>query len=233
VRIVLILFFLTVALNIFGSIRDTIIKVKSINDTININTQKRTIVFMAPTNGVNNTDSSYFYFTSKLANHLKLNKDIDLLTYIYEPNYDMPNSGIVLAGPKGKISEFNGKFGLYLIQFNSEDIAQNLRRKGFEKIFFIDTVTRNATEIKIHNVICPSNLGERLYFYKDFLSELIFPKYSEKEEIEFLKSRIYNLENELMKIQEKFEELAQAEKKENTLNEEESKKKKKVKWFKE
>ena len=36
-----------------------------------------------------------------------------------------------------------------------------------------------------------------------------------------------------MKIQEKFEELAQAEKKENTLNEEESKKKKKVKWFKE
>lgn len=231
-RIIFVFIFLSSALNLFGANSDTIIKIKSVNDTINITSQKKTIVFMAPTNGVNNTDSTYFHFSSKLANHLKLKNDVDLLTFIYEPNYDMPNAGIVLNGPQGQISEFNGKFGLFLIQFNDDYIAQNLMRKGFEKVFYIDTLTKNATEIKIHKVICPTNLGERLYFYKDFLSELIFPKYTEKEEIEFLKSRITDLEIELLKLQEQIKKSVPVEISNPPLHDGEIKKKKKFNWFK-
>jgi hypothetical protein len=105
-------------------------------------------------------------------------------------------------------------------------------RKGFEKVFYIDTLTKNATEIKIHKVICPTNLGERLYFYKDFLSELIFPKYTEKEEIEFLKSRITDLENELLKIQEQIKTSVPVEISNPPLHDGEIKKKKKFNRFK-
>jgi len=213
--------------------KPSIHRINTPNDTFHFETNHRAFLFVCPTDVVN-TDSMFFTKASSLIKSDRRLKIAEVHLLFYKPTLSAKKYNALSISGLDSIIKLEGILQCFAVNFPCDRVDSTLSRANLKTKYWYKNYSYNVTETMISdNIICPKDLGERLYFYNNFMEELISPKYSEKEEIEFLKSRIFYLENALMKMQEQMEKLVPAENKENTINEEESKKKKKFNWFKE
>ena len=207
-------------------------QIKNPQDTFHFETNHRAFLFACPTDAVN-TDS---IFLAKASNLLKSDKRLKLAEVhllFYKPTLSAQKFNALRISGLDSIIKLDGILQCFALNFPCERVDSTLSRAILKTKYWFKNYSYNVTEVIIYDNMCPQNLGERLFYYNDMMKELISPKYSEKEEIEFLKSRMANLEKELTKMQENMEKLWPADKKENNKNEEEYIKKKKFNWFKE
>jgi hypothetical protein len=201
-------------------------------DTFHFETNRQAFLFVCPTDVVN-TDSVFFTKASSLIKSDKRLKIAEVHLLFYKPSLSAKKFNALSISGLDSIIKLEGILQCFAVNFPCDRVDSTLSRANLKNKYWFINYNNNVTEAIIYDNMCPQNLGERLFYYNDMMKELISPKYSEKEEIEFLKSRIFYLENALMKMQEQMEKLVPAENKENTINEEESKKKKKFNWLKE
>jgi len=207
-------------------------QIKNPQDTFHFETSNRAFLFICPTDAVN-TDS---IFLAKASNLLKSDKRLRLAEvhlFFYKPTLSAHKFNALSISGLDSIIKLEGILQCFAVNFPCDRVDSTLNRANLKTKYWFKNYSYNVTEVVIYDNMCPQNLGERLFYYNDMMKELISPKYSEKEEIEFLKSRIADLEKEVMKMQEQMEKLGPADQKENTINEEESKRNKKFNWFKE
>ena len=207
-------------------------RIENVKDTFILKSNKPAFVFVCPIDNVN-TDSLFINTATKLINSDKRIKTTEIHLCLYKPTLSANKFYKLLLYPNPSIIKLEGNFQCIALNFQCSRVDSTLARENFKKKFWFNYLSENATEALIYSTWCPQNLGERLLYYNEMIKELISPKYTEKEEIEFLKSRMANLEKELTKMQENMGKLGPTDKKENNKNEEENIKKKKFNWFKE
>ena len=171
-------------------------KAKDYTDTFRVETIKPTFLIVCPTNYVS-TDSVY---NSKLNSLIKSDRRIksaNIIVAFYKPSMAANKLHYLSINGFDDIIELKGDLHFFALNFECDRIDSTLNRNKLKTKYWYKNYALYSTEIMIHNNMCPQNFGERLYYYKDFMEELILPYYSEKEEIEFLKQKIFNLENRI------------------------------------
>lgn len=206
-------------------------QIKNPQDTFHFETNHRAFLFVCPTDAVN-TDS---IFLAKASNLLKSDKRLKLVEVhllFYKPTLSAQKFNALRISGLDSIIKLDGILQCFALNFPCERVDSTLSRANLKTKYWFKNYSYNVTEAVIYDNMCPQNLGERLFYYNDMMKELISPKYSEKEEIEFLKSRITDLEIELLKIQEQIKKSVPVENSNPPLNDGEIKKKKKFNRFK-
>lgn len=206
-------------------------RIENVKDTFILKSNKPSFVFVCPIDNVN-TDSLFINTATKLINSDKRIKTTEIHLCLYKPTLSANKFYKLLLYPNPSIIKLEGNFQCIALNFQCSRVDSTLARENFKKKFWFNYLSENATEALIYSTWCPQDLGERLLYYNEMIKELISPKYSEKEEIEFLKSRITDLEIELLKIQEQIKTSVPVENSNLPLNDGEIKKKKKFNWFK-
>lgn len=201
-------------------------------DTFHFSAKNKTFLFVCPLDAVNK-DS---IFLDKASNLLKSDKRLKLVEVhllFYKPTLSTQKFNALSISGLDSIIKLEGILQCFAINFPCDRIDSTVKRVRLKNKYWYKNYSYAVTEALISpNIMCPQNLGERLYFYDDFMKELLAPIYTEKEEIEFLKSRITDLEIELLKIQEQIKKSVPVENSNPPLNDGEIKKKKKFNWFK-
>jgi hypothetical protein len=201
-------------------------------DTFHFSAKKKTFLFVCPTDEVN-TDSVFLDKVYDLVKSDKRLKSAEIHLLFYKPTFSVKKYNALRILGLDSTIKINGILQCFAINFPCERIDSTVQRVMLKNKYWYKNYSYAVTEALISpNIMCPQNLGERLYFYDDFMKELISPKYSEKEEIEFLKSRITDLEIELLKIQEQIKKSVPVENSPPPFIDGEIKKKKKFNWFK-
>jgi hypothetical protein len=175
-------------------------KAKDYKDTIRVETLKPTFLFICPIDYVN-TDSVY---NSKLNSLIKSDKRIksaNIIVAFYKPLMAANKPHCLSINGFDGILELKGTLQCFALNFECGRIDSTLSRSNLKTKYWYKSYSLNTTEIMIYDNMCPQNLGERLYYYDDFMEELILPYYSEKEEIEFLKQKISNLEKRITDLE--------------------------------
>jgi hypothetical protein len=175
-------------------------KAKDYKDTIRIETLKPTFLFICPIDYVN-TDSVY---NSKLNSLIKSDKRIksaNITVAFYKPLMAANKPHLLNINGFDSIIELKGTLQCFALNFPCGRIDSTLIRTNLKTKYWFKNYGINVTEIMIYDNMCPQNLGERLYYYNNFLEELILPKYSDKEEIEFLKQNIISLERKVLDLE--------------------------------
>lgn len=196
-------------------------------DTFYFSQKNNTFLFVCPLNAINK-DSSFLDKTSKLLKSDKRLKLAEVHLLFYKPTLSAQTFNALSISGLDSIIKLDGILQCFAINFPCDRIDSTMKRVRLKNKYWYKNYSYAVTEALISpNIMCPQNLGERLYFYDDFMKELLAPIYSEKEEIEFLKSRITDLEIELLKIQEQIKKSMPVENSNPPLNDGEIKKQKK------
>lgn len=187
---------------------DNVIYSKNYLDTIKLSLKKPTIVFLCPTDFVN-TDTMYLFRVKELKR--KYVKSAYVLTVIYTPNSTYSH---VLSIQGDTLLQFRGYFGCFIVNYSCERVDSTVNRSSLKNKYWLNSITKNVTEIKLYDNWCPQNLGERLYYYNHFLKELISPIYTQDDKIEFLENRVKSLDELVLQMNSRLELLE----KENSAN---------------
>lgn len=180
--------------------RVSINRAKDYKDTIRIETLIPTFLFICPTDFLN-TDSIYNSKLNSLIKSDKRNKSANIIVSFYKPLMAANKTHSLYINGLDSIIELKGKLQCFALNFSCDRIDSTLKRTNLKTKYWYNNLSLNTTEIVIYDNMCPQNLGERLHYYNNFMEELILPYYSEKEEIKFLKQRIFNLENRITNME--------------------------------
>jgi hypothetical protein len=176
-------------------------KAKDYRDTIRIETLIPSFLFICPTDYVN-TDSVYNSKLKSLIRSDKRLKSANIILAFYKPLMAANKPHLLKINSFDSVIELKGTLQCIVLNFPCGRIDSTLNRSNLKSKYWFKNFGINTTEILIYDNMCPQNLGERLHYYNSFMEELILPKYSEKEEIEFLKQSIINLERKINDLEE-------------------------------
>jgi hypothetical protein len=92
-----------------------------------------------------------------------------------------------------------------MVNYSCERVDSTVNRSSLKNKYWLNSITKNVTEIKLYDNWCPQNLGERLYYYNDFLKELISPTYTQDDKIQFLENRVSSLDELVFQMNSRLE----------------------------
>lgn len=131
-------------------------------------------------------------------NNLRIN-----LIFYRDANTRDKNIGLKVSFPE-KDTVLND-FSVFFQNFNKIDLLNTYKRTEISKVYILKHIANsNLTEIKIAEVFCADLLADNIIQYKDFISQLYNPVFSEKEEIEFLKDSLRSYKKQFDLITEKI-----------------------------